>query len=172
MPRDCGLLQYSLALGAKKAKNAPSLKKTIGAILYQNLTIFITLVPLAMAVGVAALALVEYTPLIDWMGYPFALLLDLLGVPEATLGGGAIAAGFFDLFFPALLVSGAQSVQLKFIVTVVGLTQIVFCTEVLSYLLNSRIPVKLIDMFVLFVERSVIAILVLVPFTYICGITG
>ena len=86
------------------------------------------------------------------------------------MAGSAIVSGFFDMFLPMVLIAEATSIQVKFVVTVVGLTQIVFVSEVISYLLNSRIPVKFSHMVLIFLERTIVAILVLVPFTYLFGI--
>jgi len=169
-PEGMSKMSFAMFLGAEKAEKALPVKSLGKKIVYQNLSIMITLVPLIMIIGVVALALVEYTPVLDWLGYPFALLLNLFGVPEADIAGAAIVSGFADMFLPIILVADAASLQMRFIVTVIGLTQIVFLSEVISYLLNSTIPVKFSHMVFIFIERTVVAILVLVPFTYLFGI--
>lgn len=169
-PEKQNIFSYACSLGAKRAKSSMTMSQLGRKIVYQNFNILLTLVPLVMVIGVIALALVEYTPLLDWIGYPFSILLGFFGIPEASMAGSAIVSGFFDMFLPMVLIAEATSIQVKFVVTVVGLTQIVFVSEVISYLLNSRIPVKFSHMVLIFLERTIVAILVLVPFTYLFGI--
>ncbi len=169
-PSGQSLVSYSCQLGAEKAASTAGIAGTVKKIIQQNLMILLTLVPIVMIIGVISLAIAEYTPILTWVGYPFGLILQVAGVPGAFEGGAAIASGFFDMFLPVVLIAESASIQLRFIVTVVALTQIVFISEVISFLLNSRIPIKFRDMVIIFIERTVIAMLVLIPFTYLLGI--
>lgn len=109
---------------------------------------------------------VEYSPVLDIWGYPFRALLTLLNVHDA-----AIVSVFFDMFLPMILVTEAASIQM-FHSNSRRFDTNFFPSEVIAYLINSRIPIKFSHMVLIFLQRTVIAILYLVSFTYLFGIVG
>ena len=51
----------------------------------------------------------------------------------------------------------------RFIVAVVSVTQVLYLSEVGGLILASRLPVSLLDMFVIFLERTVISLFIVCP---------
>ena len=92
------------------------------------------------------------------------LLLSALGVPEAFAAAPATLVGFTDMFIPALLITGIQSVKTKFVIGVLSLVQIIYLTEVGTIIIKSEIPLNLWKLFVVFMERTIIAIPLIVLF--------
>ena len=109
-----------------------------------------------------ALIIATYTPVFDWISYPMGLYLNLLGVEEAFAVAPATLVGFTDMFIPALLIGGIQSVKTKFVIGALSLVQIIYLTEVGAIIIKSEIPLNLWKLFVLFLERTLIAIPLLV----------
>jgi nucleoside recognition membrane protein YjiH len=66
--------------------------------------------------------------------------------------------GFADMFIPALLMGGIQSVETKFIVGVLSLIQIIYLTEVGAIAIKSEVPLNFFKLLIIFLERTIIAI--------------
>lgn len=92
------------------------------------------------------------------------LYLKLFGVEEAFAIAPATLVGFTDMFIPALLISGVQSVKTKFVIDVLSLVQIIYLTEVGTIIIKSEIPLNLWKLFLIFMERTLIAIPLIVLF--------
>lgn len=125
---------------------------------------FFDLIPIVVAWGTAALIIATYTPVFQWISYPMGMFLSALGVPEAFAAAPATLVGFTDMFIPALLITGIQSVKTKFIIGVLSLVQIIYLTEVGTIIIKSEIPLNLWKLFVVFLERTIIAIPLIVLF--------
>ena len=108
-----------------------------------------------------------YTPVFRWISYPMGMYLKLFGVEEAFAVAPATLAGFTDMFIPALLITGIQSVKTKFIIGVLSLVQIIYLTEVGTIIIKSEIPMNLWKLFLVFMERTLIAIPLIVVFANI-----
>ena len=104
------------------------------------------------------LIIATYTPLFTWISYPMGMYLQLFGVEEAFAVAPATLIGFTDMFVPALLIAGTTSVKTKFIIGVLSLVQIIYMTEVGAIVIKSEIPLNLWKLFLIFMERTLIAI--------------
>jgi len=51
----------------------------------------------------------------------------------------------------------------RFIVAVVSVTQLIYLSEVGGVILGSRILVNLLELFVIFLERTIISLLIVAP---------
>ena len=114
--------------------------------------------------GNIALVIATYTPVFNWISYPMGLYMKLFGVKEAFAAAPATLVGFTDMFIPALLLGGISSVKTKFIVGVLSLVQIIYLTEVGTIIIKSEIPLNLWKLFLIFMERTLIAIPLIVLF--------
>ena len=112
------------------------------------------------------LVIVRYCHLVmfNWISYPMGLYKKLFGVKEAFAAAPATLVGFTDMFIPALLLGGISSVKTKFIVGVLSLVQIIYLTEVGTIIIKSEIPLNLWKLFLIFMERTLIAIPLIVLF--------
>ena len=115
-------------------------------------------IPVVMAVGTIALILATYTPLFELLGLPFIPLLNLLNVPEAAAASKTLIAGFADMLLPSVLATGIESDMTRFIIASVSVTQLIYLSEVGALLLGSKIPVKLWELFIIFIERTLITL--------------
>lgn len=163
VPTDKNALHYAVEISCARAE-----KFTIGTVLSGGFEVvvgmFFDLIPIVAAWGTIALIIATYTPFFTWISYPMGLFLKVLGVEEAMAVAPATLIGFTDMFIPALLITGVNSVKTKFIIGVLSLVQIIYLTEVGAIVIKSEIPLNLWKLFLIFLERTIIAIPLIVLF--------
>ena len=118
--------------------------------------------PIVMAIGGIALIIAEYTPFFAILGTPFIPLLNLLGVPEAVAASQTLVVGFADMFIPSVLASTITNEMTRFIIACISVTQLIYMSEVGGLLLGSKIPVKFIDLIIIFLERTLVSLPIIV----------
>jgi nucleoside recognition membrane protein YjiH len=122
------------------------------------LDLWIGVTPIIMAFGATALIIAEYTPLFQWLGVPFIPLLQLLQVPEAVEASQTIIIGFADMFLPSVLGSKIESEMTRFVIACTSVCQLIYISEVGGLILGSKIPLNLKELFIIFMERTLISL--------------
>lgn len=163
LPSDTRLLPYALELSCKRAEEFTA-GKVISSDMEVVVGMFFDLVPVVMAWGMVALIIATYTPVFQWISYPIGLYLQLFGVEEAFAVAPAALIGFTDMFIPALLITGVASFKTRFIIGVLSLVQIIYMTEVGAIIIKSEIPLNFWKLLIIFLERTLIAIPLIVLF--------
>lgn len=123
--------------------------------------------PTVMAIGTIALILANETPIFDWCGIPFRPLFQLLQVPEAEAAASTMIVGFTDMFTPAILIASCESAMTRFIVATISITQVLYLSEMGGLILGSKLPVNFGQMFLIFLERTIISILIVCPLAHL-----
>jgi len=159
--------EYGMDLALKRVAAHKGVGEFFGNGLKNCLSMWFGVLPTVMAVGTIALIIASYTPIFEWLGLPFYPLLQLLGVPEAKAAAGTMVIGFTDMFTPAILIAGCEDAMTRFIVAVISITQVLFLDEVGGLIISSKLPVNLGELFVIFLERTIISILVVVPIAHL-----
>ena len=119
---------------------------------------FLDLIPVVMAWGTIVLILVEYTPIFDFVSIPFGWYMDLVGIEGAKEVAPTALVGFSDMYIPPLMLADYAIERTRFIMGSVSLLQIIYMTEVGLIVLKSRVPVNVGHLFLVFIERTIIAI--------------
>ena len=163
VPQEKGILSYALELSCQKAEKF-NLRSILSSGFEVVMGMFFDLIPIVVAWGMIALMIATYTPVFKWISYPMGLYLQLFGVEEAFAVAPATLIGFTDMFIPALLITGIESVKTKFVIGVLSLVQIIYLTEVGAIIIKSEIPLNLWKLFLIFMERTLIAIPIIVLF--------
>ncbi|MDY3716015.1 MAG: YjiH family protein [Blautia sp.] len=163
VPQEKGILSYALELSCQKAEKF-NLRSILSSGFEVVMGMFFDLIPIVVAWGMIALMIATYTPVFKWISYPMGLYLQLFGVEEAFAVAPATLIGFTDMFIPALLITGIESVKTKFVIGVLSLVQIIYLTEVGAIIIKSEIPLNLWKLFLIFMERTLIAIPLIVLF--------
>lgn len=114
--------------------------------------------PVVMGIGTVALMAAEYTPLFKWLGMPFVPLLELLQIPEAEVASTTVVVGFADMFIPSILASTIQTEMTRFVIAALSLTQLIYLSEVGALLLGSKVPVTLLELFAIFLLRTLVTL--------------
>lgn len=163
LPENTKLLPYALEMSCQRAEKF-TLNKILSSGMEVVVGMFFDLVPVVMAWGMVALMIATYTPVFQWISYPIGLYLQLFGVEEAFAVAPAALIGFTDMFIPALLITGVESVKTRFIIGVLSLVQIIYMTEVGAIIIKSEIPLNFWKLLIIFLERTLIAIPLIVLF--------
>ncbi|WP_247747448.1 YjiH family protein [Alkalihalobacillus sp. BA299] len=119
-------------------------------------------IPVVMAFGTIALIIAEHTSFFAILGAPFVPLLNIMQVPEAAQAAQTMVIGFADMFLPAVIGSGIESEFTRFVIACVSVTQLIYMSEVGGLLLASKLPVKFSDLVIIFFERTLITLPVIV----------
>ena len=163
VPQQTGLFHYALESSCKRAESF-RLKNVVSGGMEVLMGMYFDLIPIVISWGTIVLMIATYTPLFQWISYPMGLYLQLFGVEEAFAVAPATLIGFTDMFVPALLITGVSAVKTKFIIGVLSLVQIIYMTEVGAIIIKSEIPLNFIKLFIIFMERTLIAIPLIVLF--------
>ncbi len=162
-----GLLKQGLNNAINRAQNAPKLETILVNGFKNIIDIYISLIPLVLAWGTISLAVAEFTPIFTWISYPVILVLELLQIPNAVEAAPAVLVGFTDMFIPSVMVSGDGIAEItKFIIGALSISQLIYMTETGAVILKSEIPLKLIDLMIIFLIRTVISLLIITPIAH------
>ena len=163
VPEGKTLVAHSLDVALAKARTAPGVGGTLKEGLHNAFDMVFAVLPVVMAVGTFALIIAEYTPIFEYMGKPFVPFLELLQVPEAEAAAQTIMVGFADMFIPSILAAGSiESDVTRFIIAAMSVTQLIYMSEVGALLLGSKIPVNIVELFLIFILRTLVTLPVIV----------
>ena len=127
------------------------------------LAMWIGVLPIVMCMATIALIIATYTPVFKILGLPFVPILQLLQVPEALQASQTLVVGFADMLLPSVVASTTITSEMtRFIVAAVSVTQLVYMSEVGGVLLGSKIPVNIKELIIIFIERTLITLPVIV----------
>ncbi|WLD91584.1 YjiH family protein [Alkalihalobacillus sp. AL-G] len=161
-------LKWGLEEAATNARKTKSFDAIIKGGTQNVLDMWMGVIPIVMAIGTIALIIAEYTPLFVWLGAPFVPLLELMQVPEASDAAQTIVVGFADMFLPTVIGSSIiESEMTLFIIACLSVTQLIYMSEVGGLLLGSKIPVNFKDLVIIFLERTLITLPVIVLMAHI-----
>lgn len=120
------------------------------------------------AIGTLALLLANNTHIFDLIGKHFLPLLELLQILEAVEASKTMIVGFTDMFTPSIIAAGGvTSAMTRFIIAVISETQLIYLSEVGGLILDSKLPVNIGELFVIFLERTIISLLIVAPIAHI-----
>lgn len=159
--------EWALQLAVKKAEKNNSVKNYFVSAIKTVLGLWLGVVPIIMAVGTIALIVSEATPFFQIMGKPFLPLLKLLQIPEAELASTTMVVGFADMVVPSILAAEIANPMTRFIIAAVSVSQLIYMSETGAVILGSNLPVSLLDLFILFLERTIITLPIIVVFAHI-----
>ncbi|KKK36583.1 membrane protein [Mesobacillus campisalis] len=167
IPAGVSKLKWGWQQALNKAKHAPSPGKLVSNGVETVLDIWLGLIPLVMSLGTAALIVAEYTPVFQFISYPFVPLLEWMQVPEADAAAKTMLVGFADMFLPAVIGSGIESELTRFIVAGLSLTQLVYMSEIGILILRSNIPLSILELFIIFIQRTIITLPIIVVIAHL-----
>ncbi|MDO5794246.1 MAG: YjiH family protein [Turicibacter sp.] len=158
IPSGFNSFSHGLAQAIEKAKSQDLIKVVFVDGFKNVLDMWLAVIPIVMAVGTIALVIAEYTPIFKILGLPFLPVLMLLQIPEAMAASQTLVAGFADMLLPSVLASGIESEMTRFLIAAVSVSQLIYLSEVGALLLASKIPVNLKELFIIFIQRTLITL--------------
>ena len=160
-------VDYGMDLAVKRVAKHQGIGEYFSTGFKNCVSMWFGVLPTVMAIGTIALVIATYTPVFDWLGIPFRPLLELLRVPDAAAAASTMVVGFTDMFTPAIIIAGNPNDITRFIVAVVSITQVLFLDEVGGLILGSKLPINLFELFVIFLERTIISLLIVCPVAHL-----
>lgn len=167
IPQGFSKNEWALQLAVKKAEKNNSVKNYFVSAIKTVLGLWLGVVPIIMAAGTIALIVSEATPVFQILGKPFLPLLKLLQIPEAELASTTMVVGFADMVVPSILAAEIANPMTRFIVAAVSVSQLIYMSETGAVILGSNLPVSLPDLFIIFLERTIITLPIIVVFAHI-----
>ena len=140
------------------AKNNMNPVEFIKSGLHNVLEMWIGVIPVIMAFGTIAVIIAEFTPIFTFLGMPFIPILNLLKVPYAAEASQTMIIGFADMFLPSVIGASIPSEMTRFIIAGVSVTQLVYLSEVGAVILGSKIEISPLELFVIFIQRTLITL--------------
>ncbi|MGG7179147.1 YjiH family protein [Clostridium paraputrificum] len=153
---------WGLSNALKKADSSSSIKGFLLDGLNNVIDMWLGVLPVVMAMGGIALMIAEYTSFFQILGTPFIPLLELLRVPEAAQASQSLVVGFADMFIPSVLATSIESEMTRFVIACTSVTQLIYMSEVGGLLLGSKIPVNLKDLIIIFIQRTLVTLPIIV----------
>ncbi len=150
--------QYGMELALKKAESAPGIKEFFKEGIENVFEMWFGTLPVILAIGTVALVIAEYTPVFRILGIPFIPIYQLLQLPEAQLASQTVIVGFADMFLPSVIASSIESEITRFVVAATSVTQLIYMSEIGSIIMGSKIPVSLKDLFIIYIERTIVTL--------------
>lgn len=162
------VVDYGLDLALNRVSEYPGLGMFLKNGSKNAVGMWFGVLPSVMAIGTIALAIANNTPIFQFLGKPFLPLLNLLQLPEAAEASKTMVVGFTDMLTPAIIASEAiTSVVTKFTIAVVSVTQLIYLSEVGGLILGSKLPLNVFELFVIFLERTIISLVIACPIAYL-----
>jgi len=161
-------MQYGLSLAIKRVDEHRGIAQFLENGVKNAAGMWFGVLPVVMCIGTLALMLANHTQVFDVLGTPFMPLLQLLQVPEAEAVSKTMIVGFTDMFTPTIIASATVASDMsRFIVAIISVTQLIYLSEVGGLILGSKIPVNIVELFILFLERTIISLLIVAPVAHL-----
>ncbi|QQE13916.1 YjiH family protein [Planctomycetota bacterium] len=171
LPKDVSLLRHGIHLATERAREVEGAKSVTVKGVQNVMEMWLGIVPVVVMLATIANMVANYTQVFNWIGMPFEPLLNMLGVPEADKAGQMFVVGFADMLLPAILSEGAiKSEFTRFVIGTVSCTQLIYMSEIGALLMSSRVPVRFWELVVIFLERTLITLPIVVGMAYLLGI--
>ena len=141
------------------AYKAPPFVKSVIKDLKEAVILVMDILPAILSIGLLGLLSVEYTPIFDYLAYIFYPFTMIFKIPDAFLAAKSLSLGVVEVLLPAIIACDAALIT-RFIVAVVSVAQITFFSTTIPCFLSTEIPVKMSTLLLVFVERTILSILV------------
>ncbi len=161
IPENTSAVSHGLRQAAAKAHENKFRTVASGGV-KNVLDMWLGVLPIVMALGTIAVIIAEFTPFFVWLGTPFIPLLELMQVPYAAEASQTMLIGFADMFLPAVIGADIASEFTRFVIACLSVTQLIYMSEVGGLLLASKLPVRFIDLVIIFIQRTIITLPVIV----------
>ena len=158
---------YGLQNALVKAESNKNVGKVLAGGFKNVLEMWFAVTPVIMAFGTIALVLAEFTPFFRILGAPFEPILTLLQIPEAGEAAQTMIVGFADMLLPSILGAGIESELTRFFIATVSVTQLIYMSEVGGLILGTKLPMKIWDLFSIFIIRTLISIPIVAAIAHI-----
>ena len=156
------MFKTAIRLATERAAKAPSPFTIFKNSWYSAISVIFGVLAPSMAVGTLTIIFLNHTPIFDILSMPILLIFEMIDFPEASRAAPGMIIGFLDQFMPAIVASNIENELVKFVLAGLGITQLIYMSEVGLIILRSSIPLNFIHLFIIFLLRSIISFPVLI----------
>ncbi len=167
IPKGYTPAMWGLEKAMEKAKYSRSIKAFFVEGFENVFDMWFGTLPVILAMGTIALIIANYTPIFTWIGKPFIPFYELLNIPNAAEASKTVIVGFADMFLPSVMASTIDSEITRFVVAATSVTQLIYMSEIGSIIMGSKIPVSLGNLFIIFIERTIITLPIIAVIAHI-----
>ena len=150
---------FNLALA--RAKNAPGPVSAATGGLKTAFDLAFAMMPAAMTIEFLVLIAYHHTKILSFLATPFVPVLVALGIPEAEAAAPGVFIGLLDQFVPAVIAGTIDNPKTSFVLAGLSVTQLIFFAETALLIVRSKIPLSILQLSMIFVLRTVIALPIL-----------
>jgi len=158
VPADMTGFRYGVSQALDKAHDQNVFNNIFVEGLLNVFEMWIGVIPIVLTIGTVALVLAELTPFFKILGLPFLPILKLLQIPDAAAASQTLFAGFADMLLPSVMIAHVESELTRFVIAAVSISQLIYLSEVGALLIASKIPVKMKDLILIFIERTLVTL--------------
>ena len=168
-PEGMSNFAFALEQATKKAKQAKfsDVFKSAGK---GYLNVYMDLLPIVMAWGTLAVLFALYTPVLDFISWPFGQYMRLLGIEGAMEVAPLTLVGFIDMLLPAILINNELPVFTLFVIGVLSIVQIIYLAETGALIIKSKMPLGIGKLAIIFLMRTIIGLPIIVGLTHLFGL--
>lgn len=160
-PAQGPMINQAIHNAITRASNAPAPITILKNSWYSAISVIFGVLAPSMAVGTLTIILLNHTPIFNVLSTPIFFILEIINFPEASKAAPGMIIGFLDQFMPAIVASNIENELVKFVLAGLGVTQLIYMSEVGLIILRSSIPLNFVHLFVIFLLRSIISFPVL-----------
>lgn len=162
IPSNFTKLEWAYQSAIDQARKSGDIRQYLKSGCETVLSLWLGVIPTIMAIGTIVLIISNSTPLFDWLGLPFKPILELLQVPMADAASSTMVVGFADMVVPSIMAAEIANPMTKFIIAQLSIVQLIYMSETGAVILGSELPVTFLDLFIIFIERTLIALPIIV----------
>ncbi|MGB0360836.1 MAG: YjiH family protein, partial [Endozoicomonas sp.] len=167
IPEGITPLTWGVEMALEKAAKSKNPIPVLQGGLRNVIDMLFGVLPAIMGVGTISMIIVNYTPIFHYLGLPFIPLLELLQIPEAQDVSTTMLVGFTDMFIPSIMAASFENEMTRFVVAVLSLTQLIYMSEVGALLLSSKIPITILELFIIFILRTLVTLPIIASMAHI-----
>lgn len=160
--RSPGLFKQAWNIGIENAANSASVLDNTVSNLRDGVKLALNIGPTMMSIGVISLLIAQYTGVFDVLGYIFYPITSLLKSPDPMLVAKASTITIADMYVPAII-STAADIETKFTIAVICISEVLFFSASIPCILATDIPIKIKDIVIIWFERVVISLILVIP---------
>ncbi|WOJ94031.1 nucleoside recognition domain-containing protein [Congregibacter variabilis] len=150
------LLRQCLNNAISSASAAPSLPTMARSATIMMLEQLFGLMGPLIALGTLTAVVAFHSSIAQWISMPITGVLTLLDVHDAARIAPGFLFGFMDQYIPTIVASEISSDRMRFVLAGLSLCQLIYMTETGLVVLKVGLPVSVLQLFQIFVIRTVI----------------
>ena len=161
-PPGISIPRLALARAVLRAQQAPGLQGYAASSGRSMADAVFGVIGASMGMVVIVMIIALHTPIFGWLALPLVPLLELMGVGGAEAAAPGLLVGFLDQFLPAVMAADIDFELTKFVLAGLSVCQLIYMSEVGILLLRSILPLSFLDLVLIFIQRTIILVPVLV----------